>query len=56
MEIRLKEIAQILGGTIDGNEDIIIKNIAGIEDAECRKNDTFYQRIVQYSFNPRNDS
>ncbi len=34
MEIKLKEIAQILGGTIDGDEDIIIRNLSGIEDAK----------------------
>jgi UDP-3-O-[3-hydroxymyristoyl] glucosamine N-acyltransferase len=34
MEIKLKEIARILGGAIEGDEDIIIKNISGIEDAK----------------------
>jgi UDP-3-O-[3-hydroxymyristoyl] glucosamine N-acyltransferase len=34
MELKLKEIAQILGGTIDGDEDTVINNISGIEDAK----------------------
>jgi len=34
MELKLKEIAQILDGTIDGDEDTLINNISGIEDAK----------------------
>jgi len=34
MEIRLKDIAQILDGTVDGDENILIRNISGIEDAK----------------------
>jgi len=34
MEIQLKDIAQILDGTIDGDENILIRNISGIEDAK----------------------
>jgi UDP-3-O-[3-hydroxymyristoyl] glucosamine N-acyltransferase len=34
MELRLKDIARILDGTIDGDEDTVISNISGIEDAK----------------------
>ena len=34
MELRLKDIAHILDGTIDGDEDTVISNISGIEDAK----------------------
>ena len=34
MEITLKEIAEIVGGKLSGNEKIVIKNLAKIEDAE----------------------
>ena len=33
MELRLKDIARILDGTIDGDENTVINNISGIEDA-----------------------
>ncbi len=34
MELPLKDIARILDGTIDGDEDTVINNISGIEDAK----------------------
>ena len=34
MELRLKDIARILDGTIAGDEDTVISNISGIEDAK----------------------
>lgn len=34
MEISLKEVARILGGTVDGDENVIIRNISGIEQAK----------------------
>ncbi len=33
MEMTLKEIARILGGTVIGRDDVVIKNIMSIEDA-----------------------
>jgi len=33
MEIKLKEIARLLGGTVDGDENTVIRNISGIEQA-----------------------
>jgi hypothetical protein len=33
MEMTLKEISRILGGTVIGQDDVIIKNIMSIEEA-----------------------